>query len=101
MFTICDARMHADGVIRTPQNHATKPPNKIAARFRGDPGSLRDFVRTPDRRGISWGPRIAARLRRDPGSSSSAKGVLWPLRPPWPDGHPHRHVRQPTSLAGG
>jgi hypothetical protein len=70
----------------TPQNHnSTKPPHKttpqnrcaisrgprIAARFRGDPGSPRDFAGTPDRRAISRGPRIAARLSRGSRPSSA------------------------------
>jgi hypothetical protein len=66
MFAICDARMHADGVILTPQttnpqNHQpTKPRQKIAVGFRGDAGSLRDFARIPDLQAISRGPRIAS-----------------------------------------
>src|ERR671930_2151144 len=28
-------------------SHPTKPPHEIAARFRGDPGSLHDFAGTP------------------------------------------------------
>ena len=28
-------------------SHLTKPPHEIAARFRGDPGSPRDFAGTP------------------------------------------------------
>jgi hypothetical protein len=104
MFTICDARVHADGAILTPQNHPTKPPNKttpqnrcvisweprIAARFRGDPGSLRDFAGTSDRCVISRGPRVLGGQSGAMASSSAR-----------PDAHPHRRTRQTTSLAGG
>jgi len=41
--------------VSTPQDHPTKPP-RITAGFRGDPGSLRDFV----------GPRMDERMRAVP-----------------------------------
>jgi hypothetical protein len=104
MFTICDAPTRDGGAIFTPQNQPTKPPNKttpqnrcaisrgskIAARFREDPGSLSDFAGIPDRFMISQGPQV---LGGQSGAMASSSA--------WPDGHPHRHVRQTTSLAGG
>ena len=43
----CAARDPATRSALFSSSHLTKPPHEIAARFRGDPGSPRDFAGTP------------------------------------------------------